>query len=67
MVCRFLTQTPAEGVHGEHAGHVSLCAWAEAGAPAALLNVPRWLQREALGGHLWHDGDCDGCPCADPL
>lgn len=43
---------------------VPLCAWADS-APPQLLNAPRWMQRNALGGHLWRDGDCEGCPCAD--
>ena len=28
----------------------------------ALTDAPRWLQREALSGHLWREGDCEGCP-----
>lgn len=41
---------------------VHLCAWADS-APDALLNVPRWIQRNALSGHLWREADCEGCPC----
>lgn len=44
-----------------------LCGWAHEEAPAALLNVPRWLQRNALAGHLIdYPADCRGCPCFHP-
>lgn len=39
-----------------------LCGWADS-APPQLLDVPRWMQRNALSGHLWRKGDCEGCPC----
>lgn len=48
----------------------SLCSWAMDAAPAQLMDVPRWLQRNALAGHLLiYPQDCDGCPCfeAQPL
>lgn len=40
----------------------SLCDFADK-QPSKLLELPRWLQRNALAGHLWRHGDCDGCPC----
>lgn len=40
---------------------VKLCAWGDS-APQQLMDAPRWLQRNALSGHLWRDGDCEGCP-----
>jgi hypothetical protein len=41
-----------------------LCAWAMDAAPDKLVNVPRWLQRNALAGHLLrYPDDCMGCPC----
>lgn len=43
---------------------VWLCGWAITHPASAdkLLDVPRWLQRESLSGHLWREGDCLGCP-----
>lgn len=42
----------------------SLCGWAMDAAPSQLVNVPRWLQRNALAGHLLkYPEDCIGCPC----
>lgn len=43
---------------------VRLCNWADS-APSQLLNVPRWMQRNAIAGHLWEESDCAGCPCFD--
>lgn len=44
----------------------TLCAWAES-APIQLVDVPRWLQRNALAGHLLrYPTDCEGCPCFTP-
>lgn len=41
-----------------------LCSWGQDAAPAQLVNVPRWMQRDALAGHrLSFPDDCDGCPC----
>lgn len=45
--------------------HSFLCTWAD-DAPegvAAMTGVPRWLQRNALSGHLMRPDDCNGCPC----
>jgi hypothetical protein len=48
--------TPAQGP--------MLCAWGMDAAPSQLVNVPRWLQRNALAGHLLkYPDDCMGCPC----
>jgi hypothetical protein len=69
MICRFAqrsefavrihsdgTQTPILGP--------MLCGWAMDAAPANLVNVPRWMQRNALAGHLLnYPDDCRGCPC----
>lgn len=42
----------------------SLCSWAIDAAPDQLVNVPRWLSRNALAGHLLkYPDDCHGCPC----
>lgn len=42
----------------------SLCSWAIDAAPKQLVDVPRWMQRNALSGHLLkYPDDCDGCPC----
>lgn len=44
-----------------------LCGWAMDAAPEKLVDVPRWLQRNALAGHLLkYPDDCDGCPCFTP-
>lgn len=44
-----------------------LCGWADSAAPAQMLNVPRWLTRNALAGHLLnYPDDCMGCPCFRP-
>lgn len=53
------TQTAAEAPDS-----LRLCTWADDSSAGvkALTGAPRWLQREALGGHLWRKGDCDGCP-----
>lgn len=41
-----------------------LCGWAMDSAPVQLVDVPRWLQRNALAGHLLkYPDDCYGCPC----
>lgn len=41
-----------------------LCSWAQDSAPDALLNVPPWMQRNALAGHLLRfPEDCRRCPC----
>lgn len=43
---------------------ISLCSWAIDAAPTQLVNVPRWLSRNALAGHLLrYPDDCMGCPC----
>lgn len=43
-----------------------LCSWAQDSAPDQLMNVPRWMQRNALAGHLLnYPDDCLGCPCFD--
>lgn len=50
------TLTPTEGP--------VLCSWAMDSAPEKLVDTPRWLQRNALAGHLLrHPEDCEGCPC----
>lgn len=44
-----------------------LCGWAMNAAPAQLVNVPRWLSRNAMAGHLLnYPTDCEGCPCYEP-
>lgn len=44
-----------------------LCSWAINLAPDELVSVPRWLQRNALAGHLLKfPDDCKGCPCFQP-
>jgi hypothetical protein len=66
MVCRHLVKSEEAYILDEAdrqiPATVMLCAWADS-APPQLLNVPRWMQRNALGGHLWRAGDCEGCPC----
>lgn len=66
MTCRHLKEADeAEAIGGDGATWpvtVLLCSWADS-APPQMLNVPRWMQRNALSGHLWREGDCDGCPC----
>lgn len=67
MTCRHLVASDEAykiDVGGQQPATVSLCAWADS-APAQLLNVPRWMQRNALAGHLWEESDCAGCPCFD--
>ena len=39
-----------------------LCTWGVF-ASRKLEHTPTWLRREAGGGHLWRQGDCDACPC----
>lgn len=40
-----------------------LCGWAMDSAPHQLVDVPRWLSRNALAGHLLrYPADCEGCP-----
>lgn len=54
---------PETGEHTRVEGPM-LCAWAMDKAPEQLINVPRWLQRNALAGHLLkYPDDCMGCPC----
>lgn len=49
-------ETPCEGP--------MLCGWGQNSAPVQLVDVPRWLQRNALSGHLLnYPDDCMGCPC----
>lgn len=64
--CRYLVQSEEAYTidwRGENVPvTILLCAWAES-APPQLKDVPRWMQRNALGGHLWREGDCEGCPC----
>ncbi len=69
MTCRHLTRseevyvvTDAGPVRSSHV--VLLCAWAD-NEPAKLVDTPRWVQRNALAGHLYREGDCAGCPCFD--
>lgn len=68
MTCRYLQaadEAYAIGEDGrEHPTTVLLCTWGlEAPRSAdALLDTPRWLQRNAMSGHLWREGDCKGCP-----
>lgn len=69
MTCRYARRSEEAYMIREDGERVRvegpmLCAWAEDGAPAQLLKVPRWLQREALAGHLLrYPDDCSGCPC----
>lgn len=46
-----------------------LCAWAQDSAPVALIDMPPWLQRIALAGHMLRfPEDCRACPCyAEPI
>lgn len=68
MICRHLIASEeahkidAEGK--QTPALVRLCNWADS-APSQLMNVPRWMQRNALSGHLWEEADCAGCPCFD--
>lgn len=43
---------------------IRLCAWAleSDAAVSKLEGAPIWMQRNAIGGHLWRDGDCEKCP-----
>lgn len=45
--------------------HAFLCTWADNSPEGVkvLAFAPRWLQREALAGHLMRSGDCTGCRC----
>jgi hypothetical protein len=68
MPCRHLDKSEeafAIGPDGErHPVTVHLCSLAD-NRPELIANLPRWLQRNALGGHQWREGDCEGCPCFD--
>lgn len=78
MVCKYLEKSSEEYVIDAKTGEerfvpeaerdYSLCTWADddPDGVAALSKAPRWLQRNALAGHLWKRGDCDGCPCYRP-
>lgn len=72
-LCRYLAKSDEEYVIDERGREAfvpverrdySLCTWADDSPEgvAALTNAPRWLQRNALGGHLWRPGDCENCP-----
>lgn len=40
-----------------------LCGFAD-NVPEKLVDLPRWLQRNSLSGHLLrYPDDCMGCPC----
>lgn len=68
MTCRHLVQAEGAvrlGADQETPTQVRLCSWGET-APPQLMNVPRWMQRNALSGHLWQPGDCEGCPVFNP-
>jgi hypothetical protein len=59
MPCRFAQ--PAE--EADPPPGPMLCGWAEDAAPEKLMDVPRWLQRNARAGHLLRfPEDCKGCP-----
>lgn len=68
MNCRHLVKADEAYRIGEDGREtptvVLLCNWADS-APPQLLDIPRWAQRNALSGHLWREGDCNGCPCFD--
>lgn len=78
MVCRYLEKSSEEYWINAKTGEqrfvpesereYSLCSWADddPDGVAALAKAPRWMQRNALAGHLWREGDCDGCPCYKP-
>lgn len=68
-ICRY-AQRSEEAYRVDMNGHrwevegPMLCAWGMDAAPDKLIDVPRWLQRNALAGHLLkYPEDCDGCPC----
>lgn len=66
MACKHLVKSE-EAYHiwadgRETPVEVLLCNWADS-APPQLVDVPRWMQRAALAGYLWSEGDCDRCPC----
>lgn len=68
--CRYLVASEEAyriGDKGEKLGGavVRLCSWGES-APTQLVDTPRWLQRNALAGHLWNEGDCTNCPAFAP-
>lgn len=68
MTCRYAQRSEEayvieDGIETRVAGPV-LCAWGLDAAPDQLLNVPRWMQRNALAGYLMnYPDDCMGCPC----
>jgi hypothetical protein len=45
-----------------------LCAWAiyHPDAVTALTSAPPWAARNIMAGHLWRDGDCQGCAAYAP-
>lgn len=75
--CRYLTR-PAEayqlGAGADPSKNVAmtspvrLCAWAGEADEAVtkLEGAPIWLQRNAMAGHLWRDGDCERCAAYSP-
>lgn len=66
MTCRHLEQADeAYRIGGDGRqipAIVMLCGFADA-HPERLTNAPRWLQRNAISGHLLdYPRDCIGCP-----
>lgn len=45
-----------------------MCSWAHYHPDALekLTNVPPWLVRNSLSGHLMNPADCEVCPLFDP-
>lgn len=71
--CRYCWRSPeayhGTGPHDLTPTTVYCCTWADnspAGV-AALTNAPRWLQRNALPGHLMREGDCIACPAREEI
>lgn len=73
--CRYLVQPDEYEVSTDHGRTFRpaeaprmLCAWAiyNADAVAVLSAAPASIARNALGGHLWREGDCERCPCFAP-
>jgi len=68
MPCRYARRS-SEAYRVDARGSVRidgpvLCSWAEDAAPNQLVNVPRWMTRNAFSGHLLnYPDDCMGCPC----
>lgn len=74
-LCRYLVKPDVYEVSIDHGRTFQpaepprmLCAWAiyHPAAVEALSGTPPWAARNALAGHLWREGDCQGCAAYAP-